>query len=45
MAGWFNSVNELLNMENLIEIEYLGDDEEVDWSDEGSEDFWEDIEE
>jgi hypothetical protein len=45
VTGWFNSVSELLNMESRIEIEYLGDDGEVDWSDEGSEDFWEDIEE
>lgn len=45
VTGWFNSINELLTMESSIDIEYLGDDEAVDWSEEGSEDFWEDLEE
>lgn len=45
VAGWFGSVRELLNMESKIDIEYLGDDESVDWSDEGSEDFWHELEE
>lgn len=40
LSGWFDSARELLNMEHRISIEDLGDDGEIDWSDEESEDYW-----
>lgn len=40
LSGWFDSARELLNMEHRISIEDLGDDSEIDWSDEETEDYW-----
>jgi hypothetical protein len=44
-VGWFNQFDELLGLEAAIEIEYNGDDEQVNWSDEGNVSFWNELEE
>lgn len=44
VAGWFNQFDELLGLGATIQIEYIGEDEMVDWSAEGTENFWEELE-
>lgn len=45
VISWFDSINELLSIGNVVDLEYLGDDRTVDWFDEGCEDFWADVNE
>lgn len=45
VAGWFAQFDQLLGLDAAIEIEYLGDDEQVDWSEVSSEEFWDELRE
>jgi len=42
VVGWLNQFDELLNLGGQIEIDYLGDDEDVDWSNDDIEETEED---
>lgn len=42
---WFNTFDELINLGATFDVEYLGEDDQVDWTEEGSEHFWNELEE
>lgn len=42
---WFNMFDELLSLGGKLYVEYLGEDELVDWSQEGSKEFWNELDE
>ncbi len=45
VLDWFNEFDQLLAMGGKIQIEYLGEDDQVDWSEDGSEEFWNELDE
>lgn len=44
VSYWFSQFDELFNLGAKIEVDYVGEDELVDWSEEGSENFWDELE-